>query len=249
MGDKYNIFISWSGQRSRWAAQALREWLPVVLQCTKPWMSDHDIEKGSRWLDELGKAIDGIKIGIICLTPENLNVPWILFESGALSKTLDPRTHVCTYLLGGLQPQDVKQPLGMFQHSRATKDDTRKLLHSINLALAEQIPEANLDLLFDSMWPQMSTKLATMPEPDQVVETKRSVDEMVAEILEFERAADKRRRESLVEEYEPVLKDLFPILRQFLAEFKRQQAHQVAVSADPMIQTDSANAVLKNPNG
>ncbi len=101
MPDTNNVFISWSGERSRRAAEALYEWLPIVLQSARPWMSNTDIDKGSRGLEEVGKALEGMKVGIICLTPENLTAEWILFEAGALSKTLDAKTRVCTYLRPG----------------------------------------------------------------------------------------------------------------------------------------------------
>ena|SRR6185312_7799939 len=64
---KNNIFISWSGKRSLYAAEALREWLPNVIQAAKPWMSERDIEKGARGLTEVGNALEGMKVGIICL--------------------------------------------------------------------------------------------------------------------------------------------------------------------------------------
>src|SRR5712692_4040989 len=186
-----NVFISWSGERSKYAAEALREWLPIVLQAAKPWISSSDIDKGSRGLDEIGRALEGMKIGIICLTPENLTAEWILYEAGALSKTLDTKTRVCTYLLGGLQPQDVKPPLGMFQSTRGDKNDTRKLIHTINKALdAPLIPDTNLDTLFDAMWPTLDQKLSALPKPEKVGEvTTRPLEEMVAEILELTRAA------------------------------------------------------------
>jgi hypothetical protein len=53
MSESSNIFISWSKPRGKAAALALREWLPLVLQAAKPWMSDKDIDKGTVWLDEL----------------------------------------------------------------------------------------------------------------------------------------------------------------------------------------------------
>jgi len=115
MSEEYNVFISWSGERSKWVAEAMRDWLPLVLQTAKPWMSATDIEKGSRGLNEVSGRLQGMKIGIVCLTPENLETPWILYEAGALSKTIDDKTRLCTYLLGGLQFQHVKPPLGMFQ--------------------------------------------------------------------------------------------------------------------------------------
>ncbi len=42
------VFISWSGKRSRALAEAFRDWLPNDTQAIKPWMSDVDIDKGTR---------------------------------------------------------------------------------------------------------------------------------------------------------------------------------------------------------
>jgi|HubBroStandDraft_2_1064218.scaffolds.fasta_scaffold12501_3 hypothetical protein len=189
MGETNNVFISWSGERSKGAAEALREWLPIVLQAAKPWMSEADIEKGSRGLDEIGRALEAMKVGIICLTPENLAAEWILYEAGALSKTPDAKARVCTYLLASLKPQDVKAPLGMFQWTRANREDTRKLIHTINKHLdATSVPEKGLNALFDKMWPDLEAKLATLPDPPGIVPPTRSTEEMVAEILELNRS-------------------------------------------------------------
>ena len=51
------IFITFSGEKSKAIAIALREWLPKVLQATEPWISEHDIEKGRRWGQEILKII------------------------------------------------------------------------------------------------------------------------------------------------------------------------------------------------
>lgn len=183
-----NVFISWSEERSRLAAAALRKWLPVILQSAKPWMSDADIDKGSRGLEEVARALEGMKVGIICLTPENLTAAWILYEAGALSKTLDERTRVCTYLLGGLQHQDVKPPLGMFQATEATdKEETRKLVHSINRNLDAPVPEENLNMLFDRVWPDLEKELSAIPKTPGAAPPRRPTEEILAEILELNR--------------------------------------------------------------
>lgn len=103
MSKTCNVFISWSGQRSKLAALALHRWLPSAIQAAKPWMSDKDIEKGTRGLHELSTALEGIRVGIVCLTPENLHSDWIHYEAGALSKSINDKARLCTYLLGGLE--------------------------------------------------------------------------------------------------------------------------------------------------
>lgn len=51
-------------------------------------MSEQDIQPGKAWDVELGKALRECKVGIICLTPENLKSDWMLFEAGVLSTAM-----------------------------------------------------------------------------------------------------------------------------------------------------------------
>lgn len=189
MADTYNVFISWSGDRSKRVAAALHDWLPMVVQTAAPWMSEEDIEKGSRGLDEIGKALEAMGVGIICLTPENLERPWILFEAGALSKALGDRTRVCPYLLGDLRPENVKPPLGMFQATKAVKDDTRKLVETVNRVLRGALGEDKLDTVFERMWPELEKKLKEIPAAKEAAVPQRSERDMLVELLELSRAA------------------------------------------------------------
>jgi TIR domain len=83
------VFISWSGERSRAVAEVLRQWLPNVIQAVTSWVSLDDIEKGAPWSTDIAVQLGECRAGLICLTPENLSASWLLFEAGALSKTLD----------------------------------------------------------------------------------------------------------------------------------------------------------------
>lgn len=192
--NKHNIFISWSGDRSRIIADAFYEWLPMVVQSVKPWMSSHSIGKGSRGALEMAKALDGTKVGISCLTPENLSAPWILYEAGCLSKTIDDSTRLCTYLLGGLENKDIEPPLAQFQHTSPNKSDTRVLVQTINKAVGGEDPlnEKTLDAIFEQFWPSLEEKLKAFPFAPQPV-IKRPIEDMLAEILEFTRAETNRR--------------------------------------------------------
>jgi hypothetical protein len=104
-----DVFISWSGTRSGAAAEALRAWLPKIINAVKPWLSSADIDKGARWGADVAGRLDSANAGIICLTPGNLHSDWILFEAGALSKTILQKTLVCTLLID-LEPTDVEGP-------------------------------------------------------------------------------------------------------------------------------------------
>ncbi len=52
-----NVFISWSGPRSRAVAELLRDWIKCVLQATRPWISTRDLDRGSMWFNDIG-ALD-----------------------------------------------------------------------------------------------------------------------------------------------------------------------------------------------
>ena len=91
------VMICWSGARSNAMALALREWLPTVIQCIRPWMSEHNFAAGNRWLEKLGKQLATTDFGVLCLTPEALSAPWLLFEAGSLA------THPRRRAPGGLR--------------------------------------------------------------------------------------------------------------------------------------------------
>lgn len=190
MNETYNVFISWSGVRSEHVARYLRQWLSMMVHYARPWMSETDIDKGVQGLNEIRTVLAGVKVGICCLTPENLNSPWILYEAGALTKTVDHDTRLCTYLLGGLMPNQIVPPLGMFQHTHANREDTRKLIHTINKVVSSSpLAEFTLDGLFNKLWPDLEAHLQNLPKAEESAPPKRGLEDMVAEILELTRAS------------------------------------------------------------
>src|SRR5947209_4334253 len=93
------VFISWSGDRSKALAEVLKNWIPELIQPIEIWSSEHDIDAGARWVQELNAHLEGCQNGVICLTPENLAAPWLLFEAGCLGKSVS-RSRVIPYRLG-----------------------------------------------------------------------------------------------------------------------------------------------------
>ena len=124
------VFISWSGQHSEKLGEALRDWLPGVLQLVTPYFTPSDIEKGTRWSDDIAKELSESQIGILCITQDNIHSDWLLFEAGALSKSLE-KSHVCPILFG-ITNTDLTGPLKQFQTTVFGKSDVYRLLGVIN---------------------------------------------------------------------------------------------------------------------
>lgn len=181
------LFLSWSGPRSKAVAESLRDWLPNVIQAVQPWMSASDIDKGTRWGSEVAAQLQEVRVGIVCLTADNLNAPWLLFETGALSKTLE-KTFVCPYLLD-IEPTDLTGPFAQFQATKAQKDDTKKLLGTINKAMGDQaLDKKLLDKQFEKWWPDLDESLRNIPATLEESHPKRGEREMLEELLLLVRA-------------------------------------------------------------
>lgn len=182
------IFLSWSGRKSQDIASELSKWIPTVLQSTKPYFSPSDIEKGSKWDSEITKNLNECGTGIICVTPENTNSPWILFEAGALSNRLE-KAKVCP-LLFELTNSDLTGPLSTFQTTVFNKDEFKKLILTLNKQLGEnKISEAILDETFEMFYPKLENKISEILTQKVTVSNivERSEREILEEILELTR--------------------------------------------------------------
>lgn len=185
------IFISWSGDRSKAVAEALYRWLKDVIQFLDPWMSTESIEKGVRWASDIAETLENSKVGILCLTRENLAAPWLLFEAGALAKTLEGG-FVCPYLID-LKPTELTDPLSHFQTSVANEEDTYKLLQTINKALGgKALSEEQLSRAFAKWWPELKKDLARIPAAKDTSEPLRNDRELLEEVLSLTRFVAKR---------------------------------------------------------
>ncbi len=187
------VFISWSGPLSQKLGEALRNWLPSALQFVKPYFSPEDIEKGAKWSSEISKELETSNIGIICLTRDNTEKPWICFEAGALSKSLE-KSRVCT-LLFDVDPSDVKGPLTSFQGTKFLHDDFKRLFTSINSAAGDSRLETTvLDNVFDMWWPKLDEEIsAILKSSDKVAKKeRRSERDILEELLELTRMNSSR---------------------------------------------------------
>ncbi|OAQ38189.1 hypothetical protein A5893_15435 [Pedobacter psychrophilus] len=188
------VFLSWSGDLSHKVALELREWIPFVIQSVEPYVSSEDIDKGSRWSIDIAKELEDSSFGILCVTPQNIDAPWLNFEAGALSKAFTT-SNVSPFLFG-LKPSDLKKsPLLQFQSTLYDKKDLLKLVLSINNALVkEKLDESKLKTTFDVWYEQLKSKLdPLLKDADNKSglkaedKTQNNSSDAVEEILELTR--------------------------------------------------------------
>jgi len=108
------VFISWSGDYSRQLAAAIHWWLPKVLSVENVYFSDIDIEAGSRWYHSIVDALEASDAGLVILTPENITRQWIMFEAGAIARSV-AQGRVCPILFGGIKKSDPRGPSHSFK--------------------------------------------------------------------------------------------------------------------------------------
>lgn len=165
-------FITWSGHLSHGVALELKQLLRLVFPTVDVFVSSEDIRKGQQWRAAVTEALAQSQRGIICLTPENYNQPWVLFEAGVLTRALQ-RPVVYTVLIDDLEPSTLEgHPLSQFQHTRLEHTDMRRLLKQINLEIGEgRRTDAELDNIFGKTWPDMVTAISelVLTSPKKVI--------------------------------------------------------------------------------
>jgi hypothetical protein len=178
-----HVFISWSGERSKTAAQGLRSLLEDMFQqAVEVFISDH-IGPGENWAQRIGVELEQSQFGVLCLTHDNFQAPWLLFEAGAVAKKFGS-AHIVPYLIDELPEAADRSPLAYFQRARADHDGTYRLVQTINEVRENPQPEQRLERSFERWWPDLEQTLKSLPVPPQNQATLRSDRQILEEILQ-----------------------------------------------------------------
>lgn len=187
------VFISWSGVRSKALAVALKEWVPLILQYAKPWVSEKDISAGERWAQAISGELESSNFGILCITPENINSEWILFEAGALSKSmLDAKV---IPLLFGLELSDLSGPLSQFQALKVDQQGVMNVIKAINAVSENKASEATINQLVPALWAQLQQKIDDIPGKAPTGKHTRPQGEILEELVSQVRGLGSRMRD------------------------------------------------------
>jgi hypothetical protein len=170
------IFLCWSKRRSRVIAEAWDRLLPEIMEGIQPVLST-EFQKGKEWSQLLRRDLDKARTGVVFLTPENVDAPWIHFEAGALATAVGNRNGDLFTYVYGCDPGSLAGPLSAYQSTVATKEDTHRLVLNLCRALHREPPN---EVAYGIWWVKLEEVLDNIREP--------AIAELVPGFLElFER--------------------------------------------------------------
>jgi len=176
------IFTSWSGERSKAAALGLKSLLQDLFEdAVQVFVSDH-ISPGEAWAQRLGTELERSEYGILCLTQDNFQAPWLLFEAGAIAKKFGT-SRIVPYLIEALPLAAERSPLAQFQHVRADRDGTHRLVEAINNIRETPKPMDRLERSFAKWWPDLEQTLNSLQTSKGAQPVDRSDRELLEAIL------------------------------------------------------------------
>jgi hypothetical protein len=187
------VFISWSGKRSKAMANALKDWIPLIVQHSEPFVSDKDISAGDRWAQAIAGELESSNFGILCITPENISSEWIMFEAGALSKAMQDAKVIP--LLFGLELSDLSGPLQQFQALRVDEQGMLDALKAINAASDNKTDEATIERLVPALWSDLQAKIDAIPERAEAEKHMRPQTEIMEDLVSQVRGLNTRMRD------------------------------------------------------
>lgn len=175
------VFLSWSGEKSRAVAEALRDWLPSVVNEIEPFISAKDVAAGARWQSEIASQLESTQFGIVCVTGQNQGEAWLNFEAGAIAKTLGSARVVP--LLIDLTPTDLTLPLAQFQAQPRSRDGIAAILQSINRQCEKPLDDERLLVACDVWWPRLAEQFDDIDTRSPGVSSSRTDRDLLEEVL------------------------------------------------------------------
>jgi hypothetical protein len=129
----------------------------------EPWDSN-EIGPGLPWHDVLREELKKSKLGIVCVTPENLSSPWLMFEAGVLAHQ-HPTSRVVPYCLG-VDIANLPDPIRHFQAVKADQAGTYDLVKLINQVKTTVVDQDVLKDRFLKFWQEFEQSMAGVLKHD-----------------------------------------------------------------------------------
>lgn len=142
-----------------------------------------DTDKGESWFQAITTELRQSKVGVVFITPQNVNEEWIHLEAGAIYAALDKQ--LCPVLVN-LKKTDYDGPLRNIQMTElGDKADMLKLLRTLNKNCDTPLDDSVLEASFETWWPTLESAVtsAVAEHPDVKPAEKRTMNEKIDEVL------------------------------------------------------------------
>jgi len=166
---KQNIFLSWSGERSKEIAIIFDKFLSDIFgNKVETWISTHSIKPGDNGAVKIDEGLLNSNFGIYFLTEENVESEWIHYELGAIHAAKYNAKNVkitIPYLL----TKNIKFESGCpfnsaIQRTYSDKSGTYEIALKINKTLSD--PQDNLLQAFEAYWPALNGQLESLRDEE-----------------------------------------------------------------------------------
>jgi hypothetical protein len=179
------LFISHISEESNLAV-VLKHWIESSFagQCDVFVSSDKkDIPAGSKWLDEIDKALGNAVAFVVLCSPASLARPWINFETGCSWNKRVPIVPICH---SGQKKGSLPPPISMFQ---ALEIEDEGFVNDLLTSLAKhlgfpKIPRVDQNRMKQELLATASSskhQIMTVPDKSSAVKD----DELPPEVLEI----------------------------------------------------------------
>ena len=178
-----NIFLSWSGTRSRTLAEALNDSLPKIRPEWRTWVSSRQ-KRGTDWRAALFEHITAAEATVLCVTCDSITSRWLAFEAGMLSRRANAPLLIYGFDIDADELSGT--PLARMPLFNATEAGTRELIRTLNAALPEPAIEDDLETLITEAWPRLEFHLRNVPSLETRPFSLSMVAHSVAARYDFE---------------------------------------------------------------
>ncbi len=138
MHNKLTIFISWSKSPAKEIATNIKSLLEEIfpdpnIEIFLSSAVNNGIVAGERFRNKLDNKLMESNFGILVLTGNNFERPWMMFESGALSKNTDNSRIVP--IIFNRSREELESPIKNFQCIKYSEEGFLDLIYTIKLSL------------------------------------------------------------------------------------------------------------------
>ena len=187
------VFIGWAGETSKAIASILRNWLAGMFDNHINIFTPDNLATGSLWFVALNEALTTVvDCGLLCLTADNANSPWLAYEAGALRQ----KTELVIPLLFEVSSvMQLSDPLRRFPALSFGFESMLEVVYQLNdLCGDKRLSEQELERRFQARYPTLQAlikeklsemKSQVLPTPDNSTHDSK-FDEILSRLTELQ---------------------------------------------------------------